>query len=90
MSIPVATVAALGLPWIIQDFTRLIDGRLVLVNIYSATVIWNGRPRLIRVQALGDFTLVGMRLLAAHDLHIRVTDGGPVFTLKYVLALVGC
>ena len=78
MSLPIATVAALGLPWLNKDQTQLIDGRIILVDIYSATVIWNGKPRMIDVQALGGCTLIGMRLLAAHDLAIRVSDGGPV------------
>ncbi len=78
MSLPIATVAALGLPWLYKVKTQLIDGRIILVDIYSAMVIWNGNPRRIDVQALGGCTLIGMSLLAAHDLAIRVTDGGPV------------
>lgn len=78
LSLPIATAAALGLPWLLRDHTELIDGRFVPVDIFSATVIWNGRPRSINVQALGAFKLIGMRLLAGHDLAIRATDGGPV------------
>ena len=78
LSVPVATVAALGLPWIIRDNTELIDGRFIPVDILSAIVIWNGNPRTINVQALGGCNLIGMRMLAAHDLAIRATDGGLV------------
>ena len=78
LNVPIAVLAALRLPWIIRDITELIDGRIIPVDIYSATVIWNGKPRRIEVQALGGYTLVGMRLLAGHDLSIRATDGGPV------------
>ena len=78
LSIPIAMAAALGLPWNYHDHTRLIDGRLIRVDIFSATVIWNGKPRNIKVQALGNHVLIGVRLLAGHDLAIRVTDGGPV------------
>ena len=78
MSVPIATVAALGLPWIIRDNTELIDGRIILIDIYSAIVIWNGKPRTVNVQALGGYNLIGMRMLASHDLAIRVSDGGTV------------
>jgi clan AA aspartic protease len=78
MSLPVATVAALGLPWIYRDITELIDGRIIPIEIYSAVVIWNGKPRTVNVQALGGHNLIGMRMLASHDLAMRVTDGGPV------------
>src|SRR5207247_2335281 len=78
LSIPIATVASLGLPWLIHDITELIDGRFIPIEIYSAMVIWNGRPRTINVQALGNYNLIGMRLLAGHDLAIRATDGGSV------------
>ena len=78
LSMPVAAVARLGLPWLIRHPTELIDGQFVPVDIFSATVIWNGSPRMINVQALGKHTLIGMALLAGHDLAIRATDGGPV------------
>ena len=78
MNLPTAVVAALGLPWVSQDKTQLIDGRIVHVEIYSATVIWNGKPRIIDIQALGGYALIGMRMLAGHDLAMQVTDGGPV------------
>jgi len=78
MSLPIATVATLGLPWIFRDQTELIDGRLIPIDIFSATVIWNGKPRTINVQALGNYILIGMRLLAGYDVAIRATDGGLV------------
>ena len=78
MSLPVSVVAALGLPRVIRDWTQLIDGRVIPVEIHTATIIWNGTPRTIDVQALGTCTLIGMRLLAAYDLAVLVRDGGPV------------
>ncbi|MBI2808362.1 MAG: clan AA aspartic protease [Planctomycetes bacterium] len=78
LSLPSVTVASLGLPWIYQDRTELIDARTIPIDIHSAVVIWNGKLRSIDVQALGGCNLIGMRLLAGHDLAIRVTDGGAV------------
>lgn len=78
MSLPIATVVGLGLPWSYRDMTELIDGRIIPIEIYSAVVIWNGRPRTIDIQALGGYNLIGMKMLAGHDLAIRAIDGGPV------------
>ncbi|MBI1832997.1 MAG: clan AA aspartic protease [Planctomycetes bacterium] len=78
MSLPPATVASLGLPWMVRENTQLADGRSVLVDVYSAVVIWNGHPRKVKVQALGVHSLIGMAMLASHDLNMRVTDGGSV------------
>jgi clan AA aspartic protease len=78
LSLPAATVSELGLKWILEEDTRLADGSLVSTNVYTAVVIWNGRPRNINVQALGVHSLIGMAMLASHDLAVRVTDGGSV------------
>jgi clan AA aspartic protease len=78
MSLPIATVTGLGLKRSYQDRTQLIDGRIIPIDMYTATVIWNGKPRTIDVQVLGAYVLIGMRLLAGHDLAIRATDGGAV------------
>ena len=78
LSLPIATVAALGLPWLYHDKTQLIDGRIIPVEIFATSVIWNGKPRMINVQALGVHNLIGMRMLAGHDMQMRIVDGGTV------------
>jgi clan AA aspartic protease len=78
MSLPITNVAVLGVPWIFRDRVQLIDGRVILVDIFSAIAIWNGKTRMINVQALGTYNLIGMRMLAAHDLQMRIVDGGTV------------
>jgi predicted aspartyl protease len=56
----------------------LVDGSEDLFPTYKATVEWNGTPRDIEVDAADSDPLVGMALLAGHELHIQVVAGGAV------------
>lgn len=78
MSVPPAAVAKLGLKWILRADSQLADGTFVSADVYAAIVIWNGKPRSITVQALGVHYLVGVQMLAGHDVAMPVTDGGAV------------
>jgi hypothetical protein len=57
---------------------QIADGSIVRVPVHSGVVIWDGKPRTIDVHALGKERLIGMALLAGHDLAIRVRDGGAI------------
>jgi hypothetical protein len=48
------------------------------VDVYAATVIWNGVPRRILVEAADAEPLLGMRMMHRHSLQIQVVDGGSV------------
>ncbi len=78
LTLPAATVAALGL--VLQSGGRagLGDGSVRQFEIYSAEVEWDGNWRSVLVWALGDEVLIGMRLLAGHALRIDVVPGGAV------------
>ena len=78
LSMPSTLIATLGFPWLCEQQLMLADGSVVLLNVYSAVVIWDGQPRSIRVNAIDSDVLVGMRLLAGNELRIRVVDGGLV------------
>ena len=56
----------------------LADGSVQQVDIYAAEIDWDGSWRSVMVAALGDEALVGMRLLAGHELRIAVVPGGAV------------
>lgn len=67
------------------ELTRLSRGRALLANgseelfdIHDATVLWAGEERHLEVDSVDSVPLVGMSLLAGHDLHIQVADGGHV------------
>jgi hypothetical protein len=47
-------------------------------DIFAATVLWDGAQRHILVQAIENLPLLGMRLMAGHDLRARVEVGGRV------------
>lgn len=56
----------------------LADGTPFRFEIYSADIEWDGVWKKIFVSAVGDETLVGMRLLAGHQLAVDVVPGGVV------------
>ena len=76
--LPVATVAALGLPLDTIEQVLVADGSIAHVPVHSGVIIWEGKPRRVDFHALVKENTIGMALLAGHDLVIRVTDGGTV------------
>ena len=47
-------------------------------DIYTATVIWDGRPQNILVEAAETDPLIGMALLYGYDVRMQVVEGGGV------------
>jgi clan AA aspartic protease len=78
ISLPVALIAALGLPFDTYEYVQIADGSIARVPVHSGVVIWDGKPRKVDFHALGQERIIGMAMLAGHDLAIRVSDGGPV------------
>jgi clan AA aspartic protease len=78
LALPEARVALLGLPWLRQDWTTLADGTVVPVEIHAGTIVWDGQPRPVWVEAGGPLPLVGTALLSGHKLSIVFEVGGPV------------
>ena len=56
----------------------LADGSVRQFDIYAAEVAWGGAWRPVLVSAVSDEVLLGMRLLANHELRIAVVPGGAV------------
>lgn len=78
LTLPAAAVTALGLPRLSSGGAMLADGSVRQFDIYDAEVQWDGAWRPVLVSLVGDEALVGMRLLAAHELRIAVVPGGSV------------
>ncbi len=78
LTMPLGAVEELGLPFLNTGQVTLADGSESILNVYSATVLWDGEPRLIRTYAADTTPLVGMRMLDQHDLSIQVRAGGRV------------
>jgi hypothetical protein len=51
------------LTWLGREQGTLADGSVDLFDVYRATVIWDGQPRLVEVEAADVDALVGMALL---------------------------
>jgi clan AA aspartic protease len=78
LTLPATAVTALGLIRQSGGSAVLGDGSVRSFDMYAAEVDWDGNWRSVLVSAVGDEVLVGMRLLARHELRIAVVPGGPV------------
>jgi len=78
LSLPPADITALGLPWRRRGRALLADGTTSLFDIYEATVLWDGAPRRVVVDAADIDPLVGMRLLDGYELTVQAIVGGQV------------
>jgi len=76
LTLPSSIIAKLGLKRWSTSRAILADGSIQAVNVFLATVIWDGQPRFISVQEINSDSLLGMKLLVGHDLNVRVVIGG--------------
>ena len=76
--VPVDLVQMLGLDFVSSVLVELADGTIKENDRYEAEVDWMGRRKLIAVTAVECDTLLGMKLLAGHQLFIDVRPGGKV------------
>jgi predicted aspartyl protease len=78
LTLPLAMIVGLGLQWRTRGLVMLANGTEDYCDIYAATIMWDGRPRNMLVEAADIDPLVGMALLFGHDLHIQAVEGGSV------------
>ena len=78
LTLPPRLVTTLGLAWLCRQPGILADGRVEYFDVYVATVLWDGQPRAVEVEAVDTEPLVGMSLLEHHTLRIDVLNGGTV------------
>jgi clan AA aspartic protease len=78
LTLPTALMASLAFPRIGVRPATLADGSQVNLEIYDATLLWDGQILNILALAAGGDPLVGMALLYGHTLTIQVVDGGGV------------
>lgn len=78
LTLPPMLIMALGLPWLGRQRAKLGDGSERFFDVYAATILWDGQVRTVETDATETEPLVGMCLLAGHEVRIRVLDGGNV------------
>lgn len=78
ISLPVALISALDLPWRRRGLALLADGSESVFDMYDATLIWDGRPRRVAVDAANTAPLVGMALLDGCEMNLQIRAGGAV------------
>lgn len=78
LTLPEAVVAELGLWWQMDGDGILADGTPTKYPMYAATVVWNGGTRDVLAAVVGSDALIGMQLLADHELRAEVRPGGTV------------
>lgn len=81
LTLPSATIAALGLRWRSVDRATLADGSECLFDVYEAKAVWDGKERMILVDEADADPLIGMRLLKGFELRMQVHSGGRL-TIK--------
>lgn len=77
LTLPAALISLLALPFRSRGNAVLADGSETH-DIFAATVIWDGTPRGILVEAAEAEPLLGMRLLYGFNINIQAIDGGRV------------
>jgi clan AA aspartic protease len=78
LTLPVATVAALGLEQVGTGELILANGSLISAPTYLATVIWDGVARDIYVDTLETSPLIGVALMKGYELNTRFVAGETV------------
>ncbi len=78
LTLPTAIVASLGLTRQSTSEAVLADGSIRHFDVYTSEVAWGAGWRPVLVSAVGGEVLLGMGLLAGHELRIAAVPGGAV------------
>ncbi len=78
LTLPPTIISTLNLSHRSHITARLGDGTIRQLNVYDAEIEWDGVWRTILVSEVDGDALLGMGLLAGHELWIEVVPGGVV------------
>jgi clan AA aspartic protease len=81
LSLPLAIIEELGLPWKARTGAELADGSETEFDTYRGILIWDRRRVPIDVDASNSAPLVGTALLANFEMKAQFRSGGKV-TIK--------
>lgn len=77
-TLPPAACIALGLSTDRIQPSELADGTTIMLEVYIATLLWDGEERKVEVLAIEGEALIGMTLLDGYNVLLEVTEGGTV------------
>jgi clan AA aspartic protease len=78
LTLPLQVLESLGIERVGSDEMVLADGNPTTCGVYRGTLDWEGEPRTVIVHGVDAQPMIGMALLADHELRVRVTPGGSV------------
>jgi clan AA aspartic protease len=78
LTLPPSTIATLNLSWRGSEESVLGDGSTQMFDVYSATIIWDGEFRTIKVNESDTDSLLGVGLLYGYGVCIQTISGGTV------------
>lgn len=78
LTLPPGEVLRLGLTPLGSRYVTLADGSEAPLDVFRATVVWDGRRRNVRAFATDGDLLVGMTLLSGSRLTVDVVPGGDL------------
>lgn len=78
LTLPPALARSLEVPLLGARYVTLADGATASLDVYRATVLWEGVERPVRAFAAEGTPLLGMALLYGSEVRIRVVEGGSV------------
>ena len=76
--LPRTLIEQLGLTWIAEQRAMLADGRTQVFDVFLGVVSWEDARVNVQVDAADATPLLGMALLAGHELRIQALSGGAV------------
>ena len=82
LTLPSSVIATLDLLWLCRQQGQLADGSIHVFDVFNATVLWEGRPRLIEVEAADADPLLGLEMMRGYELRMNVEEGGLVTISK--------
>jgi clan AA aspartic protease len=78
LTLPPGVIGALGLPWLCRQEGILADGSIHVFDVYVGTIVWDGRPWQVEIEAADAQPLMGMALMQGYELRVQVITGGDV------------
>ena len=78
LTLPPSLIANLGCLRIGRGRAIMANGQSELFDVYEVSVIWDGQPRTVEVDAAETNSLMGMSLIYGYELRVQAIDGGRV------------